>query len=525
MSRRLAGFGQVLRLDARLDRVRLPFWILAIIALPLSAYASYEPLFPTAAQQARANLTVGSNPALLFLFGPSDLSTAGGFTAFRSAMFGGLFVALMAILTVVRHTRAEEDSGRAELVSSARVGRFTFLVAAFTLASLASIAAGGLAALGLIGLGADTTGSVLLGASLAFTGFAFGGVAAVCVQIGAYARTATSIALGVLGASFLLRAWGDSSVSLAWVSWLSPLGWTVKIRAFSENNPVPLLPMLVAGSAGLLLGIVLRSRRDLGMSLIPPRDGQPHASRYLSSGFGLTARLQRSGLITWGVGLMIAGVIVGSVSGSLGEVLGQSGIGSAFAGGGDFESVFLTTLVSVLGILAAGYGVQAALHARSEETEDRVEPLLATPLTRIRWFGGYLVFAFAGSALVVLAAGITLGLAARGSGADAPFSDVVATAAAQTAAVWVLVGIATALVGLFPRATFIAWIAIAITFVLTIFGPLLNLSDTVLGISPFRHIPDILGGSFEAQPILILVAIAGLLVLAGLVGIRRRDIQ
>jgi ABC-2 type transport system permease protein len=525
VSQPVAGFGQILRLDARLDRVRLPFWILAIVALPVSAFASYETLFPTAEQQARANLTVGSNPALLFLFGPSDLSTAGGFTTFRSAMFGGLFVALMAILTVVRHTRAEEDSGRAELVSSARVGRYTFLVAAFTLASLAGIAAGGLAALGLIGLGADTTGSVVLGASLALTGVVFAGIAGICVQFGAYARTATSLALGVLGASFLLRAWGDTSTSLAWASWLSPLGWTVKVQAFSEDNVLPLLLMLAAGTAGLALGIALRGRRDLGMSLIPPRDGSPHASRFLSTGFGLTARLQRPGLISWGVGLMIAGIVVGSVSGSLGDVLGESGFGSAFAGGGDFESIFLATLVSVLGILAAGYGIQAAIRARSEETEYRAEPLLATPLTRLRWFGGYLVFAFGGSALVVFGAGVTLGLAARAFGAEAPFSDVVATAAAQTAAIWVLVGIATALVGLLPRAMFIAWIALAITFVLTIFGPLLDLGDTVLGISPFRHIPDILGGDFEAQPMLILFGIAGLLMLAGLVGIRRRDIQ
>ena len=119
----------------------------------------------------------------------------------------------------------------------------------------------------------------------------------------------------------------------------------------------------------------------------------------------------------------------------------------------------------------------------------------------------------------------TLGLAAQAFGAEAPLSDVVATAAAQTAAIWVLVGIAIALIGLLPRAAFLAWIAIAISFVLTIFGPLLDLSDTVLGISPFRHIPDILGGEFEVQPMLILFLIAALLTLAGLAGIRRRDIQ
>lgn len=525
MSKPLAGFGQILRHDIRLDRVRLPFWVIGILVLPLSAFGTYDFLFPTVEQQANANLTVGTNPSLLFLFGPSDLSTAGGFTTFRSAVFGGIFVAIMAIMTVVRHTRAEEDAGRAELVMSARVGRLTFLVAAVTLASIAALLAGALTSVGLIALGADAGGAAALGASLTLTGFMFAGVAAVAVQIGAYARTATSISLGLLGGFYLLRAWGDSSTDLSWVSWLSPLGWAVKVQAFSGNDLLPLLLLLVGGGGALAVGIILRGRRDLGMGIMPPRDGRPDAPRYLSSGVGLATRLQGPGLIAWGIGLMVAGTIIGSISGSLSDVLGDSGFGTAFAGDADFASVFLAALISLIGILAAAYGVQASLRARSEETDERVEPLLATPLSRVRWFGGHLLFAFGGSALVILAAGVTLGLSAQASGTQVSVAEVVGAAATQVAAIWVLVGIATALVGLLPRLAFLAWPAVAISFVLTIFGPLLNVDEMVLAISPFYHLPDLPGAAFEAGPVLALFGVATALLLAGLVGIRRRDIH
>jgi ABC-2 type transport system permease protein len=524
MSAPLAGFGTILRHNARLDRIRLPFWILGIIALPLSAYGTYDFLFPTAQQQANANLTVGANPALLFLFGPSDLSTAGGFTSFRSVVFGGLFVALMAILTVVRHTRAEEDAGRAELVASARVGRYTFLISAFALAATTSLAVGALTGLGLVALGADATGAAFLGASFVFTGFVFAGVAAISVQLGAFARTATSIALAVLGTSYLIRAWGDSSTSLSWISWTSPLGWTVKVQPFSNNDALPLVLMFAGSGVAVVVAMLLRSRRDLGMGVLPPRDGHANAPRYLRSGFGLATRLQSPGFISWGIGLMIAGVVVGSISGSLSDVLGNSGFGDAFAGDADFASAFLSTLISVLGILAASYGIQATLRARTEETDDRVEPLLATPLSRVRWLGGHLLFGFAGSALVVLTAGVALGLTAQASGTNTPFTDIVAAAATQTAASWVLVGLATALVGAAPRMSFLALPAVAVSLVLTIFGPLLNVGDVVLAVSPFYHLPDLPGGSFKVGPVVALLAIAAGLAIAGLIGIRQRDI-
>jgi ABC-2 type transport system permease protein len=94
----------------------------------------------------------------------------------------------------------------------------------------------------------------------------------------------------------------------------------------------------------------------------------------------------------------------------------------------------------------------------------------------------------------------------------------------QLPAVWVLPSIAVAAFGLVPRWTPLAWAAVAFFALLGQLGPMLKLSSWVLDVSPFRHIPQLPGGTFAATPLIWLMAVSGSLVLAGLIGIRRRDI-
>ncbi len=55
-------------------------------------------------------------------------------------------------------------------------------------------------------------------------------------------------------------------------------------------------------------------------------------------------------------------------------------------------------------------------------------------------------------------------------------------------------------------------------------GPLFELDQRVLDISPFAHVPRIPGAAFTATPLVTLTAVAALLVVAGLAGFRRRDV-
>jgi len=80
-----------------------------------------------------------------------------------------------------------------------------------------------------------------------------------------------------------------------------------------------------------------------------------------------------------------------------------------------------------------------------------------------------------------------------------------------------------ALFGVFPRGTAAAWAALAIALALVELGPLADLPQALVDISPFAHSPQLPGGNLDAAP-LVLTALAGGLAAAGLAGLRRRDL-
>jgi ABC-2 type transport system permease protein len=163
------------------------------------------------------------------------------------------------------------------------------------------------------------------------------------------------------------------------------------------------------------------------------------------------------------------------------------------------------------------------LHARTEEEHGRVEPLLASGTTRLRWLASHLAQSLAGSAVLVLLAGLAIG-ATTSITAGLSVWRVLLGALVQLPAVWVLAGLACLLVGLLPRATVVAWVAAGASLGLWFFGSLLGLSDAVLRLSPFQHVPQVPGSAVTAPPLVTLSAIALLLAVVGVLGVRRRDI-
>jgi ABC-2 type transport system permease protein len=80
-------------------------------------------------------------------------------------------------------------------------------------------------------------------------------------------------------------------------------------------------------------------------------------------------------------------------------------------------------------------------------------------------------------------------------------------------------------VGLVPRGSgAVGWTALAVCAFIAIFGPALSLSQSVLDISPFTHVPKLPGGVLTATPLTWLSVIAVAVAAVGLIGLRRRDI-
>ncbi|MEC3978848.1 ABC transporter permease [Amycolatopsis sp. H20-H5] len=527
----LAGTWQLTKLALRRDRIILPIWILMLSVAPASATGTFDTYYPTAADRAGLTSSMGSNPSIAVVYGPAfDLSTSGGFTAWRLGGFVALFIGLMAVFTVTRHTRAEEDTGRAELLASAIVGRYAALTAAVIVSAGSSLLIGVIEAATLSGSKLPVGGAFAFGAATASAGLVFTAIAAVCAQLAEYSRTANGIGAAAVGISFLLRAIGDSTGSAHWVSWLSPIGWAQQVRPFSgERWWVLLLPVAASVAIGAT-AYVLLPRRDIGVGILPPRPGPAEASRSLSSPLGLAWRLHRGPFIGWIVGMVVCGAAFGSISSGIGDLVNQSEqtreVFARLGGSDSLTDAFLATMAGLFAMIGSLFGVQAVLRMRGEETANRVEPVLATSVTRLRWAMSHLIFAFLGTAVLLVLAGALLGFSSGLRSGDVAGSTghTVIAMLAQLPAVWVVVGVAVTLFGLAPKYSAAGWGVASVALLISLLGPVLNVQQAVLDISPFQHVPKLPNQPITAPPLLWLLVVAVVALSAGLSGWRRRDV-
>jgi len=527
----LLGTGQLVRLALRRDRIALPLWVLVIGVLPASAAGAYDQLYPDAATRASLTAGMGANPSLTLLYGPAfDLSTAGGFAAWRFGAFLPLFAALACVFTVTRHTRQDEDTGRRELLSSTVTGRYAALAAALITAGLGAVATGALVALGLVATGLPAAGSVAFGLGTALTGMVFATVAAVTAQLAGHSRGANGMAVAVLGVAFVVRAVGDSTTEARWLSWLSPVGWAARIRPFAgERWSVALLLVAAALALGAVACLLL-PRRDVGLGLFPARPGPAVAAPGLRSPLALAWRMHRGLLAGWVAGFAVMGALFGSLAAGIGDVVGDSAeaqeMFQRLGGAQNLVDTFIAAIASIFGLFASLYGVQATLRMRAEETAVRLEPLLATGVRRLRWASGHLVFSLLGTAVLLVVFGVCAGLlhGLRVGDVGAQVPAVLGAALAQVPAAWVVAGIAVLVFGFAPRFAAAAWAVAAVFLVLSLFGPVVRAPQVVLDVSPFTHVPKLPSAEFTAAPVAWLLAIAAAAVAAGLAGFRRRDI-
>ncbi|MBT2402143.1 MULTISPECIES: ABC transporter permease [unclassified Streptomyces] len=525
MKNQLAGTGALLRLALRRDRVMMPVWIVVVAMMVLSLPASLESVYGTPAERGRLLATMNTNGSLRALYGPVFGDSTGALTAWRGGIFAGLLAGIMSLVIVVRHTREEEETGRQELLSAAMVGRRAPLTAAL----LAALTANALAALLITGglAGRGTVGAAALGLGIGATGMLFASLAAIAAQLTESARLAKGLTGALIGAAFTLRAAGDagSTGGASTLTWVSPLGWLEHVRAFADERWWVLGLFAAAVAAQVAAAYELAGRRDVGMSFLPARPG-PAEGRLGTAG-ALAWRLQRGSLAGWSLGFLAAGLTFGGMTDGATELVGDNEktreIIERMGGQSGLADAFLATMAGMLGMIAALYIVSAVLRLSGEESGQRAEPLLANAVGRLQWAGGHLAVAFGGSTLILLVAGLGLGIG-HGQSAGGTAAAIGATLA-QLPAVWVIGALAALLHGAAPRFAVAAWAVAGTALVLGWIGPALNLPQAVMNLSPFAHLPKLPGAeSLAWAPMATLTVLAAALLGAGLTAMRRRDL-
>jgi ABC-2 type transport system permease protein len=190
------------------------------------------------------------------------------------------------------------------------------------------------------------------------------------------------------------------------------------------------------------------------------------------------------------------------------------------------EDAFLSTELGLVALLVSAFGISAAQRMRSEEAQGRAEPLLATGVSRTAYAGAHLVVALAGTALLLVVAGLSVGTAhAVATGDAGQVGRVVGAALVRLPAVWVMTTLVMALFGLAGRLTPLAWVALVGVVVVGEFGPLMDLPSWTLDVSPFAHVPPLPGASLTWSSLGVLTVVAALLAVGGMAAFRRRDLE
>jgi ABC-2 type transport system permease protein len=521
-----AGTAVLVRFMLRRERRALPWWLLG--ATVLFAYQSVgsQGIYDTPEKLANLRETMGGNSAVVAMSGPARLlDTIGGEVVFEIFAYLGIVVALMSMFLVGRHTRSDEETGRAELVRSARVGRRAPVAAALTLAGLANAAV----AILVFGAGAATGlpagGSALVALATAGVGVVFAALTAVAAQVFENPRAVYGSVGLVLGAAYVLRAAGDAGNGV--LSWLSPIGWGQRTFPYVEDRWWPLVLPAAATVLFVAVAVVLLDRRDFGFGLLGQRPGPASASRLLGSPLGLAWRLQRGSLIGWAFGVLVMGVAFGSIADSIEQWAADNPELADYLGGtAGIVDTYLALSIAFWALAAAAYGVSSVMRMRGEETAGRAEPVLATATSRPAWLASHLAVALIGSALVLVVGGFGLGLAYGLTASDGgQILRVTGAALAWVPAAWLVIAVAVLGFGWLPRAAAaVAWTVLGYCTVVVLFADSFDLPGWVGSVSPFSHTPDAPLERVSAAPLLAIGAIVVVLLAGGLAGVRRRDL-
>jgi len=515
------GVGSLLRLALRRDRVRLSVWIAVLTLMMIYAPNAIKLAYPEEAQrQARVDLL--KTPAGMILGGPmfgGNETDLGAMMANELMLTVIVAASILAILTVIRHTRAQEESGAAELVQSSVVGRYARTYAALILIGgvNAVLAVTMTAAMSATGFAIVDTAAMCLG----ITGVAvvFGAVAAVTAQLWRQARTATGAAMAALALAALVRGIGDViDNSGSALSWFSPIAWAQQMRAFVDVRWWPFAMLVALAIALMVLAAWLESRRQYDDGNIPSSGERPNA-RLITDVFSLHLTLQRGQTIGWTVGLFLGGLAFGSMTKSLLDAAKNNPLLARVLAAQGNDGVY-TTMTQFLAAAATAYVVGAVLRVYSDEESGLGEAVLAGAVSRWRWLLTAVASALVGSTVLMFFAGLGNGL---GAGITLGDPQIIArltlAGLAYVPAMAVVAGVAALAVAL--RRSWIGWLAVTFVVISLYLGALLRLPRWLIDLSPVGRTTGPANYSVIALTVMAVIA-AALTLVAGWI-YRSRD--
>jgi len=492
--------------------------------------AGFRHAYPTLADRVSFAHSFAGNDALRLFYGyPYEVTSIAGYTAWRVGGTLAIAAAAFGVLAAVRAFRGEEESGRTELVLAGRATRggvfasallaLASSVVALWAAQLAGFAAGGL----------PLAGSAYLALSVASVAVVYAAVGTLASQLAPTRRLALELGSGAVALGLLLRVIADTASGAGWLRWVTPLGWAEQARPFTGARPAVLLVPAMTAAALFGAAFVLAARRDIGTGLLAERESSPPRLRMLGSPFMYALRSQKSSLVAWAGSIGAFALVFGTVSASIGSAALSGGVRRELA---KLSSASITTPTGYLAFvflffaLALGLFACAQVNAaRHEEGEQRLETLLALPLTRLRWLGSRVLLTVLAIAAIALLAGLLAWAGAAAEGVSVSLPTMLGAAANCLPTALLFLALALLAYALVPRVSVgVGYGIVAVAFLWQLVGSLVGAPRWLLDATPFAHMALIPVQSFRAGAAVAMLAIALGAAAAAALAFRRRDL-
>jgi len=543
---RIYGLGTVYAKTLRDSRLAVMIVGGLMAAFLLSGAAAFGQAYSTIQSRVDlANLVKSLPPALSGVYGnpfPANIETLGGSIGWKTGASLGLMAALWSVLALSGTLAAEARRGSLEFVATTRLGmrRIAVEKVAAHLTGMAIVVV-------VVAVSTWVGGSVFatlpgdeISAASAI-GFALwvGGVALASGAV-AFALApilgrgaAAAIAGAILLVGYFVNGYQAAVPAFAGPANLTWFGWTARHQPLAGQFDWPsLIPVAVVSLILFIVGVEAFARRDIGATSPIPTPSLPRALVGLQgpTGRGIGQNLPSS--LAWGLGIGLFGLAIAGSGKSFIDELGKATdfvklLNQVFPGF-DIRSVggFLQLLYVEFGLILAGLAAATLVAVwGSDETSGRLEFLLASPLSRVRWVasGGVAILVGVVVVTVVAALGIALGAVIAGGDIVQPVvgSLVLPLYAAALGGIGVAVG------GLFRTSWAGPAVALVtiVTWLINLLAPAFKLPDFVHQLALTSHYGFTMLGHWDPVGIVLSLVLAVGGVLLGAWGFNRRDVR
>ncbi len=526
--------GRLARFILRRERVNSAVWLILLISFSVGLAPVLGNMFDETARKALIDTV--NNPAMIAMMGPvygMDNYTVGALFSNMMLQWTLITIAIMNILLVVRHTRADEESGRAEVVRSLPTGRLATLSATMLVAVVVNLILAVLTGVGIAVCNIESmsfNGAMLYGAALGVIGLFFAAVAAVMAQLSQSSRGATGFSFAVLSGAYLFRAAGDmQSEALALIS---PMGMIQRAQIFVENKWWPVFAVLAITAVVGLIAYVLNRVRDIDQGFVPARPGRRTASVFLQTSGGLSFRLLRTSLLVWVVGIFSFAAAYGTVLGDIDSFVQSSEFYSMVIGSNPNFSIaemFVSMVTSIMALFGMVPVLMTVLKIRNEEQSGRFEHILSRAVSRGSYLAGFVVMAVVTSVLMQCATAVGIYVVSVSMLPDSTtltLAYLFKATLVYLPAIWVVMGIAILLIGLLPKfSNGIVWAYFGLAAFASFIGRIPGiLPDWLIKLTPFGYVPQLPVDSINYTTLVLLTVVAAALSTVGFLSYKKRDL-